>query len=160
MKKTSVTLKIIAFVLLIFIWDYIFISYRELPATVPFHFGLDGTPDGFGPKITYWILAGTATLIYFILYVISKRPDSPLVTIPQNIKNHPSSAVFLDFINVICMLMFSVIVYESIQVSLGESPALGFAVPALIVILLFTIILMKMYSVRLSKSETQSEDYL
>jgi uncharacterized membrane protein len=37
--------------------------YGDLPETIPIHFGLDGTANGYGPRVAIWIVPAVALLI-------------------------------------------------------------------------------------------------
>ena len=37
--------------------------YGDLPETIPIHFGLDGTVNGYGPRATAWILVAAQVAI-------------------------------------------------------------------------------------------------
>ncbi|WP_027375751.1 DUF1648 domain-containing protein [Kaistella palustris] len=128
MKALSFFLKIIAFGILIFIWDYIFIHYRELPAVIPVHFDLQGNADGYGTKMLVWLEAGIAAVLYFFLFYLSKNSESVLLNLPANIKENPQTAeIAVDGLNILVMIVFAVITYESIQVGLSMQKGLGTA---------------------------------
>lgn len=42
---------------------YTGLRYRELPATVPLHFGLAGRVDGTGPRPAIWLIVAVQTFI-------------------------------------------------------------------------------------------------
>lgn len=55
------------------VWTVVVTSsrYGELPETIPIHFGLDGTVNGYGPRSTVWMLVGTQAAIAvgsFLIY--------------------------------------------------------------------------------------------
>lgn len=37
--------------------------YRDLPETIPIHFGLDGRPNGYGPRIAIWLAPSVQILL-------------------------------------------------------------------------------------------------
>jgi Protein of unknown function (DUF1648) len=37
--------------------------YRDLPETIPIHFGLDGRPNGYGPRNTIWLVPAVQLLL-------------------------------------------------------------------------------------------------
>ena len=43
------------------VWTVVVTSsrYGDLPETIPIHFGLDGTVNGYGPRATVWMLVAT-----------------------------------------------------------------------------------------------------
>lgn len=39
--------------------------YRDLPETIPIHFGIDGTANSYGPRVTAWMLPAIQVVIAF-----------------------------------------------------------------------------------------------
>ena len=159
MKQVYFFVKLFSFVLLIFIWEYTFISYRELPDIIPIHFGLDGTPDGFSTKKMSWLLPFISTFIFGLLFYLSKNQSSSLLNLPSNIKeNKTLSSNILHFVNLIVMVLFSVITYESINVALEKSSRLSSATLCLVALLFLGIIGIMIYSNYLKKTETKTSN--
>jgi len=160
MKQVYFFVKLFSFVLLIFIWEYTFISYRELPDIIPIHFGLDGTPDGFSTKKMSWLLPFIATFIFGLLFYLSKNQSSSLLNLPSNIKeNKTLSSNIIHFVNLIVMVLFSVITYESINVALEKSSRLSSATLYLVALLFLGIIGIMIYSNYLKKTETKTSEH-
>ena len=152
MKKLPFYLKIISFVLLIFIWDYIFINYRNLPLSVPIHFDWDGKPNFFVPRIMIWFLAGIATFIYLLIFYLTRNINSPLLGIPQNIKDDTVKAErIVSVFHLIVMVILTVITYESIAVGIGKYDAVSPVTNYLIVLLFIGVIAMMIYSFKISR---------
>ncbi len=159
MKQLYFLVKLFSFVLLIFIWEYTFISYRELPDIIPIHFGIDGTPDGFSTKKMSWLLPIIASFIFGLLFYLSKNQSSSLLNLPSNIKeNKQLSSNIIHFVNLIVMVIFSVITYESINVALEKSSRLSSATIYLVALLFLGIIGILIYSNHLKKAETKTSD--
>ena len=155
MKKLPFYLKIVSFILLIFIWDYIFINYRNLPLSVPIHFDWDGKPNFFVPRIMIWFLAGVATFIYLLIFYFIKNINSPLLKMPENIKEDSKKAErIVSIFHLIIMLILTVITYESIAVGLGKNDAVSPVTNYLIAVLFLGVIAMMIYSYQLSKKTT------
>lgn len=51
---------------------YLGFIWRQLPATVPTHFGLNGQPDQYGSKWTLVLFAGVQMFLYFLLRYIPR----------------------------------------------------------------------------------------
>lgn len=49
---------------------YLVSIYRDLPATIPVHFGADGRPNGFGPKIESWVIQGIMSGVSIALFFL------------------------------------------------------------------------------------------
>lgn len=152
MKKLPFYLKIISFVLLIFIWDYIFINYRSLPLSVPIHFDWDDKPNFFVPRIMIWFLAAVATVIYLLIFYLTRNINSPLLGIPQKIKDDTVKAErIVSVFHLIVMIILTVITYESIAVGLGKYDAVSPATNYLIVLLFIGVISLMIYSFKISR---------
>ena len=152
MKKLPFYLKIVSFVLLILIWDYIFINYRNLPLSVPIHFDWDGKPNFFVPRIMIWFLAGISTFIYLLIFYLTKNINSPMLKMPQNIKEDTRKAErIVSVFHLIIMLIVPIITYESIAVGLGKYEAVSPVTNYLIVVLFLGVTAMMIYSYMISK---------
>ena len=128
------------------------ITYGKLPETVPIHFGLDGTADGFGSKNTNWFLAGISSAIFILMMYLSQNPNAPVLNIPENLKKDPAISEFVvSILSVLIMFLFANINYESIQVSLGKVEGLSHITNYILGVMLLFIISMMIYSWRLTK---------
>jgi uncharacterized membrane protein len=152
MKKLPFYLKIVSFVLLILIWDYIFINYRNLPLSVSIHFDWDGKPNFYIPRMMIWLLAGIATFIYLFIFYLTKNINSSMLKMPQNMKDDTMKAErIVSVFHLIIMLILTVITYESISVGLGNYDAVSPITNYLIVVLFLGLIAMMIYSYMISK---------
>lgn len=157
MKKLPFYLKIVSFCLLIFIWDYIFINYRELPKIIPIHFNLHGEPDGYGSKIIIWLLAAIASVIYLSLFLLSKNKNSSLLNLPQNVKKSGHASLIVDATSLLVMLILAVISYESILVGLGKTDSLSSTVNYLVGLLILVAVSTLIYSAMISKKDQSNK---
>ena len=152
MKKLPFYLKIISFCLLLFIWDYIFMNYRDLPNYIPIYFDFSGQAKLSAPKILIWFLAALSTFIYLLIFYLTKNIKSPLLKMPENIKEDSHKAeVIVSIFHLIIMLLLTVISYESISVALGKTESLSPLPNYLIGLLFLAVIIMVIYSYVLSK---------
>ncbi len=126
MKTISFVLKVISFVVLILIWIFTMVNFKNLPETIPIHYNIYVTPDGFGPKSTIWFETTLTTALFLFLMYVSKKPNFPLLNIPQNIKKKPVLTEFIvSILLLIIMLIFADINYESIQNALGKTKGIS-----------------------------------
>lgn len=154
MKKVSGLLKLISFLFLGFIWIFTIINFRKLPEVIPIHYGFNGIPDGFGSRNTIWFEVGITTVIFSLLTYVSKRPDFPLLNIPQNIKNNPRlTELVVSILLLLVMLIFADINYESIQNALGKTKGISSAIHYFLGLLFLFIIWMMIYSYKISKRQ-------
>jgi uncharacterized membrane protein len=54
----------------------ILVEWQRLPETIPTHFSIHGTPDGFGSKSMLWGIAGIAISAYGLLSVAARFRSS------------------------------------------------------------------------------------
>ncbi len=121
MKTISIFLKVLSFLILIFIWVFTIVNFKNFPETIPIHYDLSGNPDGFGSRNTEWFLNIVATAMFVMLFAVSKKPNDPLLNIPQNIKENPIlTELVVSIMLLIVMAMFGVISYESTLNALGK----------------------------------------
>lgn len=77
----------VSFTLLIGYWFYDLIIFSKLPETIPSHFNLLGTPDGFHSKKYLFILPLITTTIFAIIEYTNKKPQKfnfPVPITPLN----------------------------------------------------------------------------
>lgn len=127
-KQVDIVMELISITLLIGIWLFPTMNYSELPENIAIHFNAQGKADDFGSKMTIWILPGIATLIFVLLYILNKFPHlhNYMVNITEEnaLMNYRISTRLLRFINMFCMIIFAVIVYDIIGMSKGSGPKL------------------------------------
>ncbi len=154
MKKLPFYLKIVSFIFLLFIWDYIFINYKNLPLSIPIHFDWDGKPNFFAPRNIVWVLAGISTFIYLLIFYLTKNINSPLLKMPDNIKQDTMKAErIVSIFHLIIMVLLTVITYEAIGVGVGRTEALSPVPIYIIVLLIIGVIGMLIYSYFTSKKK-------
>lgn len=152
MKKLPFYLKIISFCLLLFIWDYIFINYKKLPLSVPIYFDWAGKPAFFAPREIIWFLAGAASVIYLLIFYLTRNINSPLLKMPRNIKkNRRRAEQIVSVFHLIIMLLLTVITYESVAVGVGKTDALSPVASYLIILLIIAVVFLLLYSYFLAK---------
>ena len=154
MKTISFVLKVISFVVLILIWIFTIVNFKNLPETIPIHYNIDGTPDGFGPKSTIWFETTLTTALFLFLMYVSKKPNFPLLNIPQNIKKKPILTEFIvSILLLIIMLIFADINYESIRNALGKTNGLSSIMHYLLGLVFIFVFGLLIYSYIISKRQ-------
>jgi uncharacterized membrane protein len=74
LTKLDYALEVIAVLLLVAMWGFLFYYYPALPEKVPVHFGADGQPDAFGPKSMLLVLAITASVLSIVMLICARFP--------------------------------------------------------------------------------------
>lgn len=154
MKTISFVLKVISFVVLILIWIFTIVNFKNLSETIPIHYNIAGTPDGFGPKSTIWFETTLTTALFLFLMYVSKKPNFPLLNIPQNIKKKPILTEFIvSILLLIIMLIFADINYEIIQNALGKTNGLSSIIHYLLGLVFIFVFGLLIYSYIISKRQ-------
>ena len=149
MKTISLVLKVISFVVLILIWIFTIVNFKNLPETIPIHYNIAGTPDGFGPKSTIWFETTLTTALFLFVMYVSKKPN-----FPQNIKKKPVLTEFIvSILLLIIMLIFADINYESIQNALGKTNGLSSIIHYLLGLVFIFVFGLLIYSYIISKRQ-------
>lgn len=52
---------------------YVWLSFTNLPETIPVHFNIRGEADGFGSKNTIWFILAISVLLYALLAFLVQR---------------------------------------------------------------------------------------
>ena len=127
-------------------------NYRNLPLSVPIHFDWDGKPNFYVPRIMIWFLAGISTFIYLLIFYLTKNINSPMLKMPQNIKDDSKKAErIVSVFHLIIMVILTVITYESIAVAVEKNETVSPTTNYLIVLLFVGVIAMMIYSYIISK---------
>ena len=141
MNNLKILFNITNIVLLVYIWGFSVVEYFSLPERIPLHFDINGKPDSFGAKITIFIGAVIATIIYFLSRFLSQNPDSKLSNIPNEMrKNKKLSGLFVRIVTFYVLLLFANITTEIVLISKGKYQQLS-EVSTLILTLMFLSIL-------------------
>ena len=159
MKNISFFLKLISFFILIFIWIFTILNYKNLPEIIPVHFGGDGKADGFGSKNSIWMLPILATMIFLLFYYLSRNPDSQLLNLPKNVKTNPIvSRLIVQILSLTIISLVATINYGSILTAMNEAGGLNILLMyTLLFVILGTIVGSLIYSWFVSRSEKASQ---
>ncbi|TYB79683.1 DUF1648 domain-containing protein [Bizionia myxarmorum] len=138
-------LDVFAFGLLIVTIIYTVLNYSALPDQIPMHFNYSGDITRFDDKDMIWLfpILGIATVSG--IFYLNKFPhvfNYPQKITPENAKEFYSDATrMLRFINVSISLLFSIILFEIVQVSLNNAKIISQAANYIImsIVILMTI---------------------
>jgi SNF family Na+-dependent transporter len=93
-----------------------------------------------------------ATFIYLLIFYLTKNINSPLLKMPENIKQDSGKAErIVSVFHLIIMMILTVITYEGIAVGLEKNDTLSPVTNYLIVVLFLGVIAMMIYSYKISK---------
>ncbi len=76
MKQSKLFYALLPFIIMAIPWVYLSVIWKDMPAIIPTHFGLNGVPDKFGEKteiiLALAILSAVGILMYFLMKNIYK----------------------------------------------------------------------------------------
>ena len=124
------TLELTSKIFLFFMWSLTLYIFIKLPTIIPIHFNATGKADNYGNKKTLLILPLIATIIYFAITQLSKRPHilNYMTTITKDNaeKEYTRATRTLRFLKLIILIIFSLIILLTYLTSSGVTNGLGF----------------------------------
>lgn len=131
------------------------INYHGLPDQVPTHFNGSGLPDDHSGKGMTWLLPVIAVILFSGLMILNRFPFT--FNFPVNITSENAERLYrhacrsMRILNLLLVIMFFYLTWQSIAVAKGQSPGLGiwFVPVNTIAILIFTIyMIVRMYRLK------------
>ncbi|MFQ5447690.1 MAG: DUF1648 domain-containing protein [Saprospiraceae bacterium] len=105
------------------------IHLHQLPDEIPTHFNASGTPDGYGSKMTLWLLPLIGIGQYVLLTFIARYPQSynyPVKITGENaVRQYLIAVRMIRMLKAIIAVIFTFITYKMIATALGETEGLG-----------------------------------
>ncbi|MFA1820346.1 DUF1648 domain-containing protein [Virgibacillus oceani] len=146
---------VISFIILLLTAVYVIFQYRQLPEEIPHHFNIAGEPDAWGGKgiligmlVLYgFILSQAFVLNYFLIINQEPKETMQFVNMPfikkealtekqlKQIKRN--TARMMALINLMISLMFSWLLYRTIQTAMEQEGGLG---PGILILTLIILI--------------------
>jgi uncharacterized membrane protein len=110
MKQSKLFQIIFPFIMLAIPWVYLGIIWKDLPPSIPTHFGISGAPDQFGPRNDIFIAPVIVTLVgllmYFIMMNIHKIDPKRKYTATNSSVMAKIAVMFIVLLCGITMLVF------------------------------------------------------
>lgn len=129
LQPIDIAVDIISALIIVALITYTYLSYTNLPETIPTHYNASGEVDGFGGKNTIWLLPGICTLMFTGLFILNKFPHlhNYMVNITEEnaLKNYRLSTRLVRFLNLFTILMMGYIQYTTLESAKGEHHHLG-----------------------------------
>lgn len=73
MKQSRLFHLLYPFIMMAIPWIYLAIIWNDLPAIIPTHFGIDGTPDKFGTRNEILLIPAVITPIAILMYFVLRN---------------------------------------------------------------------------------------
>ena len=134
---------------LVLLFAFPIIYYSHLPDTIPIHFDLKGNADGYGSKVTVWLLPIIGLFTYVMMFVINLYPHTFNYLVPITPENAPRqyqiACRMIRVLNTVIVLGFTYFVYAFIQDALGKTNGLSLWFIAAYIIAIFAVIIWALY---------------
>ncbi|MCW5913204.1 MAG: DUF1648 domain-containing protein [Chitinophagaceae bacterium] len=146
-------LEVSGWLLLLFWWVLIIITFNRLPETIPSHFDLSGMPDDYSSKWTIFLLPALASFIYIGLTILNRFPHKfnyiSAITTANAKRQYTFATRMIRFLKWGIVLLFGFISYQTVQIALGKETGIGgWIVPFLIAGSLIFMVVTVFHSVR------------
>lgn len=134
---------VIGYAALAFMVGLLLVSWADLPAEVPAHFGAGGEVDRWGSKFELLILPVISILLTIFMHVLEKFPQ--LHNYPARFNESNAQAFYtnsrqtLNYMKNIINMLFAYIVYNSIDITLGAAESIGWPLFALLALMFLVI---------------------
>ena len=123
-------LELTSIIFLIVLWGLALYSFFKLPTIIPIHFNASGKADGYGNKLTLFILPVLATILYVGLTQLNKYPHifNYLTKITEHnaVKQYTIATRMLRFLKLAILIIFSLIILFTYLTTIGVTDGLGF----------------------------------
>lgn len=131
MKAKNILKESLIWLIIAIPFVYYALVYPKLPAQIPIHFDIHGTPDNYAPKASYWWLIAATTLgMYALLLII------PLIDPKRKIRQMGNKYFMIKLLLVLLMSLmtiFSIYVASKPQIEIKFILALLLGVMILII---------------------------
>lgn len=125
----DILLEMLSITLLLLMCGYTIFEYTSLPETIPTHFNAKGEADGYGSKLTVFLVPAIALIMYVGLFIINMFPHTHnyMVNITEEnaLKNYRFSTRVLRIVNLFTMGILIFVSYKIIAGAKGNSASLG-----------------------------------
>ena len=155
LSPTDKVIEILSWAALVMLWMVPLISYFKLPDIVPIHFSASGKVNGYGHKMSIFILPVLCVFIFTGLTWLNKVPH--LFNYPQSItasnaaEQYALATRMMRYLKLSVIIVFLIIEIVICLAALGiiKAPGIGF-LPILIAIIMAPVVyfLIKVYKAK------------
>lgn len=120
--------EIIGWLTLVILWNVTLWSYSNLPDTIPIHYNIAGQVDNYGSKVTIFILPIMGTILFIGMTILNMYPHifnyPTKITIDNAARQYSNATRMFRYLKFTILLIFSFIVFKTLQITKGESQGL------------------------------------
>ncbi len=128
-QPIDIIIEMLSITLLLLMIIYIITEYANLPEIIPTHFNAKGEADGFGSRITLWIVPSIASIMYIGMFFLSKYPHlhNYMVNITEEnaLKNYRFSTRMVRIVNLFAVILMTYIAFYIVNKAKGIEFELG-----------------------------------
>lgn len=149
LSSTDLLVDRLAWAGLLFIWVFTLISYSRLPEIIPTHFDIKGHANGYGSKMTIWIVPAILAVIVAGISILNKYPDifnylKPIT--PDNAqKQYLLATRLLRYLKLAVVIIFGLITVSTVSTATTQKNGIGIWVLPVSLIFLFVPIIIYFY---------------
>lgn len=129
LTKSDKAVEVISWILLLSIWALTLTGYSKMPEIIPTHYNASGEADGFGQKITIFLLPVIATILFIGLTIANKYPHTfnymTSITNENALSQYSNATRMMRYLKTIILFIFGTIVFKTIQNTNGDADGLG-----------------------------------
>jgi uncharacterized membrane protein len=129
LTKSDKAVEVISWILLLSIWALTLTGYSKMPEIIPTHYNASGDADGFGQKVTIFLLPVIATILFIGLTIANKYPHTfnymTSVTNENALTQYSNATRMMRYLKTIVLFIFGTIVFKTIQNTNGNADGLG-----------------------------------
>jgi uncharacterized membrane protein len=123
------------------IWFITLYFFKVLPGTVPTHFNVAGTADGFGPKAMVFLLPALGTLLFIGLTILNNYPhvfNYPVrITSENALKQYTMATRLIRVLKLAIVLIFTMLSWMTSSSALKNTDSIGAWFLPMILIIVF-----------------------
>lgn len=129
LSRIDWTLEVIGGLGLFLTFAYAASCYQDLPEVIPTHFNGSGVADGFGNKLSIWMLPLIMLILYTALTMILRYPHffnyPTAITTENAVPQYRNAVMMIRVLKTVLVATFSYLTYASVQNGLGKMNGLG-----------------------------------
>ena len=129
LTKTDKIIEIFGWISVFAIWTLTLTNYFELPQIIPTHYNATGKADAFGNKTNIFALPIISTILFIGLTILNKNPHAfnylGEITKENALHQYTNATRMMRVLKLVVVLIFGLIVFETIKSVHGNSDGLG-----------------------------------
>lgn len=129
LTNTDTIFEFVGWILIVFVWSLAIKNYSNLPNSIPTHYNAVGQADGFGGKVSIFLIPLVATVLFVGLTIINKFPHvfkyPTSITKDNALKQYTNATRLVRYLKCILVFIFGLITYQTIRRAEGQTYGLG-----------------------------------